>query len=95
MCQTRNSRTVELCDYRTKVRVDACMQIHFHTLRKLGIKTKACCCGHGKYKPTMIIELSNGDHADIISGTIIPRKVRFYVKDKQGFYYIPEVENGA
>jgi len=28
---------------------------------------------------------------EILSGKVIPRKRRFYLKDKQGYYYIPEV----
>lgn len=28
---------------------------------------------------------------EIFSGTVIPRKKRFYKKDKHGIYFIPEV----
>ena len=51
----------------------------------------ACCCGHGKYPMTIIIEGINGNHFDLVSGVSIPRKKRFYKRDKQGYYYIPEV----
>jgi len=27
---------------------------------------------------------------ELFSGKIIPRKIKFYKKDKQGYYYIPE-----
>ena len=52
----------------------------------------ASCCGHGKYKKTIvIINVISGEIIDMISGKSIPRKTKFYKKDKQGFYFIPEV----
>jgi hypothetical protein len=30
---------------------------------------------------------------ELLSKTYIPRKKRFYIKDKKGYYYIPEVVN--
>ena len=53
---------------------------------------KACCCGHGKYPMTIVVEdyFNNRTMIDWCSNKIIPRKKRFYVKDKQGYYYIPE-----
>jgi hypothetical protein len=52
-------------------------------LNGAGYKTVACCFGHCKYPMTVIVEL--------LSGITIPRTRRFYLKDKQGLYYIPEV----
>lgn len=55
-----------------------------------GIKTLACCCGHGKYPMTIIFK--RGDfNTEVFSGVTINRKKRFYKRDKQGYYYIPEV----
>jgi len=51
--------------------------------------TVACCCGHGKYPMTIVCEM-NGEYFDIVSDIEIPRSKRFYKKDKQGYYYIPE-----
>ena len=31
---------------------------------------------------------------DLVSGIKIPRKKRFYKRDRSGRYFIPEVENG-
>lgn len=55
----------------------------------------ACCCGHNKYPMTIIIrrhrDSSNDEYYDLISGTTIPRTRNFYKKDKDGYYYIPEI----
>ena len=62
-------------------------------------KIKACCCGHDrrhpvtrvKYPMTVVIEDTWAKiHFELISGIMIPRKKKFYVKDRYGFYYIPE-----
>jgi len=55
-----------------------------------GFKTVACCCGHGKYPMTIVVRFPNGFGWEIISNTMIFRTKRFYKKDKQGYYYIPE-----
>ena len=49
----------------------------------------ACCCGHKKY-PMTIIVMFDGMVFDLVSGAEIQRKKKFYKKDKQGYYYIPE-----
>ena len=58
-----------------------------------GIKTVGSCCGHGKYNMSIIVKSYgiNERVYDLISDITIPREERFYVKDKEGFYYIPEV----
>jgi len=53
--------------------------------------TFACCCGHGKYPMTIIVKNVKGEFIEIISGKVIPRKKKFYKKDKRGVFYIPEV----
>ena len=70
--------------------IDPCIRILIKNLNYFGIKTLACCCGHKKYPMTIIVESGYGNF-ELISGSIIPRKKRFYKKDKQGYYYIPEV----
>ncbi len=73
--------------------VDKCMRDYINSLSySLFFKTVACCCGHGKYSPTVICRDINGRVFDLMSDAVIPRKRRFYRKDKQGFYYIPEVK---
>ena len=71
--------------------IDSCMTELILTLRYYGVPTVACCCGHGKYPMTIVIGASRESFKDLISNKEIPRKKRFYKKDKQGYYYIPEV----
>ncbi len=54
----------------------------------------ACCCGHGKYPMTIVKKMgleTSPYFIEIVSGKIIPRKKKYYKKNKQGVYYIPEV----
>jgi hypothetical protein len=53
--------------------------------------TVGCCCGHGKYPMTILVKYSQDDFPiEICSDTQIFRKRKFYVKDKNGYYFIPE-----
>ena len=72
-------------------RIDPCMKNVISNLQLQGIKTLACCCGHGKYPITIVIEGLTDLPVEIFSNKTISRKKRFYKKDKQGYYYIPEV----
>ena len=81
MCKTHNPR-----------KIDKCM-IHLIEVLKTYIKDykiKACCCGHGIYPMSIIFDAGYGNW-ELISDTEIPRKKRFYAKDKNGYYFIPEV----
>ncbi len=73
-------------------RIDPCIEnlieLMIHSCK--GIKPIASCCGHGKYPMTIVV--TNGKiNWELLSNEIIPRTKRFYKKDKQGYYYIPEV----
>lgn len=88
-------------------RIDPCiknlidrMNLIFKILNKHGeinFKIVGCCCGHFRYPMTLIVESKDKDvgliYHDFISGVEIPRKKKFYVRDKQGIYYIPEVQD--
>lgn len=86
-------------------RIDICLKNIVNILNFYGIKTVACCCGHGKYSMTIVIECQQSEiqrwlevkplFLEIFSKTFIERKKRFYKKDKQGIYYIPEVLENA
>ena len=79
-------------------RIDPCMRLLVGFLKGYGIPIVACCCGHGKYPMTIVIQDKERSVTyEIISGEFIPRKKKFYKKDKQGYYYIPEVgeSNGS
>jgi len=73
--------------------MDKCMINLIELLNYNGVKTLACCCGHRKYNPTIIMRVGKDGALEILSGIFISRKKRFYVKDKDGYYYIPEVED--
>jgi len=103
MCNHRNSTKISrimMGDTRTllwrklngrPIRVDSCLVnliifINAHT----PLATLSSCCGHGKYNMSIVVEDKNGNIFDLVSNKKIPRKKRFYVKDKEGFYFIPE-----
>lgn len=62
--------------------------------RKLqqGSTIVACCCGHRRYRRTVIIHNAAGLNYEYYSNKTIPRKRKFYKLDKQGYYYIPEID---
>lgn len=83
-------------------RIDECMK---HLIKELNnikqnhFEVLACCCGHKKYPMTIIVRNKTIFYEgckrfmtwDIVSGVEIPRKRNLYKKDKQGYYFIPEV----
>ncbi len=80
MCQSHNPR-----------KIDDCMQRVITFLNSNGIRTVACCCGHGKYPPTIVTETEHmGIFLEIFSDVYLERKKRFYVSDGAGLFYIPE-----
>lgn len=74
-------------------RIDKCMKNFINNINLMlpsNKKIVGCCCGHFKYPMTIIIKYRDR-HLDLVSDTFIPRSRKFYKKDKQGYYYIPEV----
>ena len=82
-------------------RIDPCLRKTIQFLQSFGFHTLACCCGHGKYKPSIVYQNSKGERfaaiipehlpAYLLQGTIkMPRKRRFYKRDADGVYFIPE-----
>ena len=72
-------------------RIDPCLKDLIKALQEHGIETLGCCCGHGKYPMTIVyrpIGSLNGNIYEFCTGWGIPRKKKFYKKDKQGYYYI-------
>lgn len=80
-------------------RIDPCMEEAIRSLNENGVKTLACCCGHGKYPMTIVIDagckIKKVVPLEIFSGIFLPRKKKFYVKDKTGSYFIPESIGGG
>ncbi len=73
-------------------RIDPCMREAIKILNASHVHTLACCCGHGKYPMTIVMNvgISKIVPLEIFSNKIIPRKKKFYKRDKQGIYYIQE-----
>jgi hypothetical protein len=89
MCEKTNYKT-------PNVRIDKCMRDFIRNLDQGFNGTyqiMACCCGHKKYPMTIVVKNRRGQIFDLISNVDIPRTRRFYKRDKEGFYYIPEVIN--
>jgi len=89
MCKKTNYKT-------PNPRIDKCMRTYIDNLNSClipSIKIVACCCGHGKYPMTIVVKqnMFNTEYYELITGKAIPRTRRFYKRDKQGYYYIPEV----
>ena len=72
--------------------VDKCMaeKILWHNSKDGKCRTLACCCGHGKYPQTIIVQIEGSLPFEIFSQKFIPRKRNFYRRDEDGYYYIPE-----
>jgi hypothetical protein len=73
-------------------RIDKCIKPLIRRLNTMDINTYACCCGHGKYPMTIICKTEKGNFYEFTTLTWILRKRKFYVKDKQGYYFIPECQ---
>jgi len=69
--------------------MDPCMRIFVDNLQSMGIDTQASCCGHGRYRMSVVVK-SLGSNYELISGKHISRTRRFYKRDEEGIYYIPE-----
>jgi len=85
-----------MCKIHNPRKIDRCMEKAIRTLqivfRHINFEILACCCGHGKYPMTIVYRMPVYRHKywELFSSRIIGRKKRFYIKDKQGYYYIPE-----
>lgn len=89
MCKFKNNAK--------RSRIDECMKTFIENLEGIlhpSFKIVACCCGHRKYPTTIIVKCwSSKKIIEIVKGIVIPRKRKFYKRDNQGYYYIPEVQN--
>ncbi len=71
-------------------RIDSCMIKLVELFNQTNIiKVLACCCGHNKYNMTIVVKQDNLIF-ELLSNKEIPRIKRFYKRDKQGYYFIPE-----
>lgn len=63
-------------------------------------KSIMSCCGHGKYQKTFVVQNKGSKYYfDWFSGIGLTTTKRadsrkpFYKRDKEGYYFIPEIEN--
>lgn len=85
----------------SNTQIDKCLRFLIENLKGYigdDIEIVGCCCGHSKYPMTLIMKHYNlhisPDSFTIIdwcSNKEIKRTQKFYKRDEQGFYYIPEV----
>lgn len=88
MCKKTNYKT---CN----VRIDKCIMSLITFLQSRGYDTVSSCCGHQKYPLTVVVKEKWKDniiYKELFTNTIIPRTRRFYKRDEEGYYYIPEVK---
>ena len=89
MCYLRSSRRIVVND--KTIRVDKCLEFLIPIYNNKRVMTLGCCCGHGTYPLTIIVQNNDGVIFELVSGIIIPRQKRFYIKDDDGLYYVSEV----
>ena len=81
----------------SNTQIDICMRPLIKFLQEEW-KTVACCCGHGRYPITVVVETGHDGenylYEELFTGIQILRTRRFYKKDEQGYYYIPETLRG-
>lgn len=88
MCKKVNNKKT------SNTRIDRCIQPLIKWLKNHHYITRASCCGHNKYPLTVVVRLRAPKgffYIELFSGIEIPRKRNFYKRDKEGYYYIPEV----
>lgn len=84
MCKKTNFKT-------SNTHIDRCIRNLVRYLKAKGYETQGSCCGHGKY-PVTIVMRGIKCPLELFTGITIPRKRRFYKRDKQGYYYLPELQ---
>jgi len=97
MCQKRNSTEIPYGNqFDNFAMVDDCIAKELVRLNEKGIPTLGSCCGHNRYKKTIVVlGEDNKTRIEYFSKKVIPRKRRFYITCKEGknkgYYYIPEI----
>jgi len=74
-------------------RIDDCLKEEIKFINQNGLKTLSSCCGHHIYPKTIVVQDSNDMIFEFFSGIILNKKKRnrYYKKDTEGYYYIPEI----
>ena len=75
-------------------RIDTCLISIINDLNKSKeLRTLASCCGHGQYNPTIVVKDKVGNIFEFYSNKSLTyrKRNRYYKKDENGFYFIPEL----
>lgn len=90
-----------MCKFNRKwgdTRIDPCMRKFIKWLSNKH-RVIACCCGHLVYSPTAVVKEYDKDnlkniiiYREIFSGVVFAPRRKIYKRNKNGIYYIPEVE---
>ena len=79
-------------------RIDPCMIWQIQLIKLLDLKPLLSCCGHQKYPPSVVV-LNPRSHLvyEFLSGVHLSHGIRspykYYVRDPQGYYYLPECQH--
>ncbi len=99
MCNKRSTTSVDIyrpgnssdLRFEKTIRVDQCISDEIYALNAKGRETLGSCCGHGRYNKSIIYRSVDGTVRDLVSGIPIRRERRFYVTDRDGYYFLPEL----
>ena len=82
--------------------IDECIrdEIAYIIIKTSNIIPIMSCCGHGKYHKSFVVKVKEtNEYCDFYSGIILhglnkrrDSRKPFYKRDKQGYYFIPELE---
>lgn len=76
-------------------RIDECLTKIISNINSSGkYRTLSSCCGHNKYPKTIIVKnILTGNVFEYFSKIELRSKKRnrYYKKDNEGFYYVPEI----
>lgn len=97
MCDKGEYKRMKIPGRSRPLRIDKCIVDHevlFYLNKYTGFRSIACCCGHGVFHPTIIVDSKHEkDRFELLSGVELPIKNNYYRYDKEsGIYYLPEVE---
>lgn len=76
-------------------RIDKCLiEVIQEINEEKQVRTLASCCGHDKYTKTIVVRERDTRQISEYFSKIkleLKKRNRYYKKDNEGFYYIPEV----
>ena len=87
-----------MCEKGCTQRIDDCLVNFVNEINtNSNYKTLACCCGHNKYPSTIVVKDKKGNIFEYFSKIFLGKRKRnrYYKKDSEGYYFIPEVIKNA